>query len=757
MKIYWNALFAALTMIVLTVGSNTPARSQEADADAAADENAKQVVAAIAQHLEASDFAKAVSLMTPEAGSSYIIQQVGMFTDVPKYDFLAKSDVEKAEEVIKQYKLDSIDMTKFDGSPAASKKVLAELDKLGGRYVIAKAVHLASPEMFRQSEFGGKVTGVEIANDRAKVVMEFDGTMPVLAHTLKKIDGQWKWAKISMHFAIQENLEIAGKSVAGEDVSLEDYRGKFVLVDFWGTWCGPCVAEIPANREIQEALRSRGFEILGVAVDDRTTLERFAKTTKMPWINIVDPQGKVADAHGVQAFPTTLLIDREGKHVASNLSGSGLLEELIQRMELDATEFVDLRKSVQELQNSAHAKMMSGAGKADDAESDGDAKPDGDANSQEVGFDVADADGSGAVSKKEMLSYLEQRIGDMNLPLDDIFTKLDADNDEELSTDEFEKRREVIQEVMTARGLSMMDPKDPGKDFVPFVDLTQPVDDPKVFGAVFHRHRDLPQGNKWAKATDLKNIPPSVALKLNPQTADTPSVSSLVKSSVIIAGGSGMNFFTAGAVVVSESGHAITNYHVVEALTEGRLNGMTSDGKMHPVIKVLAGDRQRDVALIQLGGSEFHPVKIASQTPAMGDSIEMLHHSELRFYTYDRGYVMRYPRIGKGTWMEISADYAPGGSGCGIFNANHELVGLVSMVTYGDGPTLGDTMDMDEIQDQERSQVEQEFQDIGQQNPTMLLVKHAVPLTAIQSLFKADSKTDSSSKEKPIKAIGKRR
>jgi len=111
---------------------------------------------------------------------------------------------------------------------------------------------------------------------------------------------------------------------------------------------------------------------------------------------------------------------------------------------------------------------------------------------------------------------------------------------------------------------------------------------------------------------------------------------------------------------------------------------------------------------------------------------------------------MRYPMIGTDPWMEISADYAPGGSGCGIFNANNELVGLVSMVTFGDGPTLGEPMDMDEIAEQEKLEMEEDYQEEGPQDPTMLLVKHAVPLVAIQGLFKSDSE----SKDKPIRAIG---
>jgi hypothetical protein len=89
--------------------------------------------------------------------------------------------------------------------------------------------------------------------------------------------------------------------------------------------------------------------------------------------------------------------------------------------------------------------------------------------------------------------------------------------------------------------------------------------------------------------------------------------------------------------------------------------------------------------------------------------------------------------------MEISADYAPGGSGCGIFNDKHELVGLVSSIAYGDGPMLAD-QDFDmEFDDQTQPGEDEEMNDDDFIEDGLLLVKHAVPLTAIQGLWKNTS------------------
>jgi hypothetical protein len=122
----------------------------------------------------------------------------------------------------------------------------------------------------------------------------------------------------------------------------------------------------------------------------------------------------------------------------------------------------------------------------------------------------------------------------------------------------------------------------------------------------------------------------------------------------------------------------------------------------------------------------------------------MVHHSGNRFFTYDRGYIMRFPVLGKYPWMEISADYAPGGSGCGIFNEKRELIGLVSIIQYGDGPTLSEDFDVqaDEGWIEEGDTVDENMQSMD----SMLLLKHAVPLSAIRSLWE-NANTDDSPKE----------
>jgi thiol-disulfide isomerase/thioredoxin len=120
------------------------------------------------------------------------------------------------------------------------------------------------------------------------------------------------------------DLTIEGKTITDEAVSLASYKGKVVLVDFWGTWCGPCVAAMPKLTELHEKYHSKGFEILGVAADDSDSLKEFLDKKPLAWKNVTDAESELAMKYLIEAYPTTLLVDKQGKHVATNLHGEAL-------------------------------------------------------------------------------------------------------------------------------------------------------------------------------------------------------------------------------------------------------------------------------------------------------------------------------------------------------------------------------------------------------------------------------------------------
>ena len=133
----------------------------------------------------------------------------------------------------------------------------------------------------------------------------------------------------SARVELTDDAALRFRTIDGRTVSLEDLRGQLVLVDFWATWCAPCLAELPRLRELHEKFGGR-LTIVGVNLDvmERRRFVSWIRRNGVTWPQVQDGRGyngELARRFAIDSLPATLLFDGEGRLIARDLRGDRLV------------------------------------------------------------------------------------------------------------------------------------------------------------------------------------------------------------------------------------------------------------------------------------------------------------------------------------------------------------------------------------------------------------------------------------------------
>jgi thiol-disulfide isomerase/thioredoxin len=223
-----------------------------------------------------------------------------------------------------------------EAEPAEQKKIVAELaEKLTApklvpdyvqltRYVGSMYESLDKPEEAKAA--------LTLFADKLEARKDED---PQIQKMIKQMVGSLRGTAKRLDL-IGRPIAIVGTDLEGKPFNIESWKGKVVLVDFWATWCGPCIGELPNVIKHYKAYHDKGFEIVGISLDeDVDQLKEFIAERKMNWTNLIDekPENQgwsnpIARQYGISGIPACILVNQDGNVVSLNARGEKLGELL---------------------------------------------------------------------------------------------------------------------------------------------------------------------------------------------------------------------------------------------------------------------------------------------------------------------------------------------------------------------------------------------------------------------------------------------
>jgi len=242
-------------------------------------------------------------------------QRTGKFTLTVR---LATEDEAKLAGL--QKKLDKL----FDGA-GQQKEIVAEVT----RYLESKGKKLGRGELRLAMDVGQILEFAKNEKAAGEAMQQF-AKIFAQAEDAKIVDSAKSFEGMARRLNILgSEMAVKGKTLDGKNFDLKDLKGKVVLVDFWATWCGPCIGEIPHIKKMHEKYNKQGFEVIGISLDDNVDeLKKFIAKENLPWSSIYDrdsPRGAgLADHYGVQAIPFAVLVGRDGRVISTQARGQEL-------------------------------------------------------------------------------------------------------------------------------------------------------------------------------------------------------------------------------------------------------------------------------------------------------------------------------------------------------------------------------------------------------------------------------------------------
>lgn len=221
---------------------------------------------------------------------------------------------------------------------ASTARLVAEVDLVADKKLsLAEWEKQFSEHVKAFPDHQDNVTLVEI---RLQLTQDFAaGRLPAVLEELAKnansdialMAKDWMAGVKAMTELKSKPLELKFRAADGSDVDLEKLRGKVVLIDFWATWCGPCMAEVPNLVKTYERLKEKGFEIIGISLDQEAAdLNRVTKAKKMTWPQYFDGKGwqnDIARKYGIDGIPAMWLVNKKGV-VADTDARKGFAEKV---------------------------------------------------------------------------------------------------------------------------------------------------------------------------------------------------------------------------------------------------------------------------------------------------------------------------------------------------------------------------------------------------------------------------------------------